>query len=271
MKSNAMEDITSLTPTICKLMKISNPSLSDNNFLKPVIKTAKQELGITPVDKCMIYFPDAIGAALYRNYQSVFKPVLKYAPIVMPLFSVNKPVTPVCCASLFTGAVPKIHGILKYEKPILYCDTLFDSLVRSGKKIAIVTVADSSMDHLFRNRDIDYFSEIYDEQVIKRTIELIKSNKHDFIIAYNQEYDDIMHITTPQSPRALKAMENHIKSFSKIAHAFNKNLNHYNRAIIFISDHGTHIDLKTGKGAHGENIPEDMLLQHFFGISKSER
>ena len=86
MKSNAMEDITSLTPTICKLMKISNPSLSGNNFLKPVIKAAKQELGITPVDKCMIYFPDAIGTVLSRNHQSAFKPVLIRLSILERIF-----------------------------------------------------------------------------------------------------------------------------------------------------------------------------------------
>ena len=65
--------------------------------------------------------------------------------------------------------------------------------------MAIVAVADSSIDRIFRNRNIDYFSEIYDKQVTSRTIQLIKANVHDFIVAYHQEYDDALHRSTPES------------------------------------------------------------------------
>src|SRR5258706_14345046 len=54
------------------------------------------------------------------------------------------------------------HGIKRYERPVLSCDTIFDALARAGKKVAIVAVRDSSIDLIFRERPIDYFSPTYD-------------------------------------------------------------------------------------------------------------
>jgi hypothetical protein len=39
-----------------------------------------------------------------------------------------------------------------------------------------------------------------------------------------------------------------------------------NRAIVFAPDHGAHIDPESGKATHGNNIPQDMHIQHYFGI-----
>jgi predicted AlkP superfamily pyrophosphatase or phosphodiesterase len=170
---------------------------------------------------------------------------------------------------MFTGAPPHVHGIQKYERPVLQCDTIFDALIRAGKKVAIVAVENSSIDLIFRNRELDYYSEEYDAQVTDRALELLDSGKHDFILAYHQEYDDTLHKTTPRSPEALQAMKNHIQSFDRIARAFNDSWKSYNRVILFASDHGAHIDRDTGKGTHGEDIPEDMHIQHFLGIRKA--
>jgi predicted AlkP superfamily phosphohydrolase/phosphomutase len=72
----------------------------------------------------------------------LFREVVSFAPIEISLQSVTPPKTPVCFASLFTGAAPDQHGIRKYEKPVLKCDTLFDALIRAGKRGAIVAVRD---------------------------------------------------------------------------------------------------------------------------------
>ena len=45
----------------------------------------------------------------------------------------------------------------KYDKPVLRCETIFDSLVNAGKKVAIVAVRNSSIDSIFRERTIDYY------------------------------------------------------------------------------------------------------------------
>ena len=43
------------------------------------------------------------------------------------------PVTPVCFGTMYTGAQPAVHGIQKYEKPVIQIDTIFDALIRAGK------------------------------------------------------------------------------------------------------------------------------------------
>jgi predicted AlkP superfamily pyrophosphatase or phosphodiesterase len=178
-------------------------------------------------------------------------------------------VTPVCFASMFTGATPECHGITKYEKPILRCDTLFDALIRAGKKPAIVAVEGCSISLIFRNREMDYFIETYDGQVAERTIQLIEEGRHDFILAYNQEYDDVLHRTTPYSEEAIQALRNHVTVFDMIARGFEAHWRGYDRLIMFTPDHGAHISVTTGQGTHGEDIPEDMLISHFFGVGRA--
>lgn len=258
--------IISVTPTICKLMKITPPSCSDGDIIQSLVERSEVKQ-ISQIEKCLIYAPDAIGTNLYKKYPSLFADILQHAPIKVNLYSVVPPKTPVCFASMFTGAMPNIHGIQEYKKSVLECDTLFDALIRAGKKVAIVAVANSSIDCIFRNRNIDYFSEIYDEQVTSRTIQLIEANEHDFIVAYHQEYDDALHKSTPESEIAIEAVKNHVDSFVKIAKHCKLAWGKYHRLIMFTPDHGAHIDPDTGRGTHGKDISEDMEIYHFYNIA----
>ena len=57
---------------------------------------------------------------------------------------------------MFTGALPEAHGIRQYEKPVLEFDTIFDSIIRAGKRAAIESVDDSSIAKIFLEQNIDY-------------------------------------------------------------------------------------------------------------------
>lgn len=261
--------ITSVTPTISKLMGIAPPVVSDPDCLNDVIQAAGRR-GVEKVDRCLIYAPDAIGLEMYQNHRPLFDAVLTHAPIAVPLSSVIPPITPVCFASMFTGAQPRIHGIQKKEKPVLTCDTIFDALIRAGKKVVIVSVKEQSIDLIFRERKIQYFSELDDQAVTRRTIEMIKSDHYDFILVYHCKYDDILHEMTPDCPEALEALRRHIHAFSKFAKSVDVCWHEYNRMIWFAPDHGAHIDPQSGKGVHGDNIPRDMQVQHYIGIKRRE-
>jgi predicted AlkP superfamily pyrophosphatase or phosphodiesterase len=216
----------------------------------------------------LVYAPDALGEWIYKENKRLYSGVKKLAPIEAEMRSVVPSKTPVCYASMFTGASSKVHGITQYEKPVLACDTLFDALVRAKKKAAIVAVEGSSIDLIFRNRKIDYYTEKYDPEVEARVLELLKAKDYDFILAYHQEYDDLMHESTPRDAEALKAFRRHLKSFETLATAFNERYASKNRTVVFTPDHGTHIDPENGKGTHGLDIPEDMEVRHFWGISR---
>ncbi len=263
-----MSSITSVTPTICALFGIKPPRTCGEAPNASVLAYARRKLGGGKVEKALIYAPDAIGEGLYREYIREFSGVKKIAPYEVEMKSVIPTWTPVCFSSMFTGAQPAVHGITKYEKPVLSVDTLFDALAREGRSVAIVAVAGSSIDLVFRKRKIDYYTEEYDPQVEARVLDLLKSKDHDLILAYHQEYDDLMHGSTPRDPKAIEAFRRHLRSFEALASAFNGKHASSNRAIAFTPDHGTHIDPATGKGTHGTDSPDDMDVCHFWGVYK---
>ena len=261
-----MQQILSVTPTICRLTRVPLPELSTSEVIGKVVDAARSVLGDSPVEKCLVYAPDAIGEALFRDYSGEFEPVVRLAPVQVVLQSMFPPKTPVCFASMFTGALPKDHGIRQYEKPVLKCDTLFDALLRAKKRVAIAAVEGSSISLIFQQRALSYFIEEYDQRVNSRLLQVLHStDDYDFILAYNQEYDDALHRTTPRSNEAIKAMRNHLKSFEELAEAFLKRHRGHTRLVVFSPDHGGHVD-QNGKGNHGLDIPEDMEVRSFWGI-----
>ena len=279
--------IGAVTSTLCSLLGIAPPSLCAEPPLQRVLAelapippglgriphAAGEALDGAQVEKCLIYAPDALGNHLYSRYGSLFAPVLGSAPLAIPLRSVMPSVTPVCFASMFTGAPPERHGIQRPERPrpVLQGDTLFDALLRAGKRVAIVAAPATSIGRLFLGRALDYFPESYDPQVTQRVLSLLAADQHDIIVAYHQEYDDLMHETSPFDERALLAAANHVAAFAQLAEAFDRAWSRYHRAILFAPDHGAHVDPLTGRGTHGQDIPEDMEVVHFWGLRRAVR
>jgi hypothetical protein len=251
-----------VTPTLSRLFDITPPRAcaARSLDLSPVDRS------LPPIERALVFAADALGARLVEDFPEAFAPVLAHAPIQVRARAVLPSVTPVCFASMFTGAPPETHGIRKYEKPILACDTLFDALTRSGRTVAIVAVQDSSIDRIFRNRPIDYFTERYDPEVLDRARSLVRGDRHDLILVYQQEYDDRMHASVPRSPEALAAMENHVKSFDALAAVAGERWSDRPHALCFLTDHGTHIDPDTGRGTHGSDLPDDMDVVLFWGL-----
>src|SRR4029079_11530654 len=257
-----MLDVASVTSTICDLFGIPRPA----DCVAPPFSEVAAFAARRTVTKALVFAADAIGAHLVHSYAEAFEPVARHAPTSVEACAVMPSVTPVCFASMFTGAPPDIHGIRRSERPTLTCDTLFDALSRASRRVAIVAVKNSSIDLIFRNRRIDYFSESYDEEVVERTLDVLSADQHDFILAYQQEYDDTMHATVPRSPEALRAMANHIRNFDRIARAVHEQWAITSHALAFVSDHGTHIDPATGRGTHGSNMPDDLEVRLFWGV-----
>ena len=266
MKTTTEYSIQSVTPTLCQLMNIAYPAICDAAPVDSVCQIARNILDGEPVQKCLIYAPDALGNHLIKLIPDFVETIQQFAPLAVPVRSVMPSVTPVCFASIFTGALPARHGIQQYEKPVLTCDTFFDALLRARRKVAIVAVTNCSVDRIFRGRELGYFSEPDDPAVTDRALSLLESNHHDVILAYHQEYDDTLHRTTPFSHEAILAARNHIKTFMQLNEAFDWRWQSYHRAICMITDHGAHLNPATGCGDHGDDIPEDMELTHFYGI-----
>ena len=144
-------------------------------------------------DRVIMYNPDAIAEWIFRKYPSLTKGAQARTDIEIPLCSVMPSVTPVCFGTMYTGAQPAVHGIRKYEKPVIKIDSIFDAALRAGKKCAIISYGKSSLSHIFLERDMDYY--IFDtvEEVNAKAAKLIIEDEYDFIVVYNANYDSAMH------------------------------------------------------------------------------
>lgn len=255
--------MTRFAATITDCMGIAAPLLGDRPI--PQVKAMVDRLCGKAVDRVLIYNPDAIGMWNYQHYTEEFAPLMNRVQMAVPIATVMPAVTPVCFGTMYTGALPEVHGIRAYEKPVITIDSLFDALARAGKKVALVAVADSSMDIIFAGRAIDYYSMPYDSEAEDKAAELIAENRHDVVVCYNQEYDDVMHLSTPQSADSYAAMKRHIASFARLSDAAAQHWAKQDSLVVFAPDHGTHVNAE-GFGDHGDYIEDDINVLHYFGF-----
>ena len=164
---------------------------------------------------------------------------------------------------MYTGAQPCVHGIQKYEKPVIKIDTLFDALLRAGKKVAIVAYGKCSVGKIFLEREMDYF--IYEtvEAVNAKAAELILRDEHDFIAVYNGNYDSAMHKNGTESPLSLAELRANSRTFGMFCEMIATHWKKHNTLIGFAMDHGCH-DIDGEAGSHGLDMDEDINIVHLY-------
>lgn len=222
-------------------------------------------------DRVFIYNTDAIGSWLIEKYAHYTEETRHRMELTLPMLTVDPPKTPCCFGTMYTGAPTKVHGIEVYEKKLITIDTLFDALARAGKKVALLGCRDYSMTVIFAGRDMDYY--IYDRwaDVNAKAAELIVKDAYDFILVYNANYDDVLHKKGPEHPDTLGQMQFNFKTFCMFDQMIQNLWGKHNVLVGTGMDHGCHA-ISDGKGSHGENIPEDRNIVHFYKIypKKSE-
>lgn len=224
-------------------------------------------------DRVLMYNPDAIAQWVYERYPEYFVGVKKNAEKEIYLSTVMPSVTPVCFATMYTGVQPEVHGIQKYEKPVLQMETLFDALIAQGKRPALVTYGKCSMSRIFLERDMDYyhFEDGNIAEANAKAAELILADKHDFIAVYNGNYDAAMHKNGPESARALGELRINDHIFAALSHLVKEHWRHHNTLVGFAMDHGCH-EIDGGCGSHGLDMPEDINIVHLYkGYPRRER
>ena len=156
-------------------------------------KLCKKAFGGEKADRLLLYNPDAVALWLFQKYNEMFTDAQLASSIMLPLLSVMPSVTPVCFASMYTGLIPAEHGIKAYVKPVLKCNTIFDDLVKAGKRVALVSTSNDSISMIFLKRSIEYY--IYDtvDEVNAKAMELIEKDCYDVMVVYNGNYDGTMH------------------------------------------------------------------------------
>jgi predicted AlkP superfamily pyrophosphatase or phosphodiesterase len=236
----------------------------------PAVLDFMHQFQIPKAEKLLIYNPDAIGMWLYQKYFAFFQPMLADVQLTVPVCTVLPSVTPVCFGTMYTGVEPQIHGIMKYEKKLITVDSLFDRLAASSLKTALVAVEESSMSIIFQHRAIDYFILSSDEEANAKAEELIKEDKYDVLVVYNLEYDTVMHLSSPEAPDALAALNHHIAAFHRFCQDVRQIWKDKNYLTVWATDHGIHYN-SDGHGTHGDDCEEDLNVLHFYGFHGKER
>ena len=260
--------LDTLCAALCEIMGVEPPK--EAAAANPeLVAYAKEAFGGKKADRIFMYNPDAVAEWIFRKYSHLMQEVIDRTDLQLPLRTVMPSVTPVCFSTMYTGAQPAVHGIQKYEKPVIKIDTIFDVLIRAGKKPAIIAVSQKcSMANIFNERNMDYFvCESYG-QSWGIAAELMARDEHDMIIVYNGNYDAKMHKFSPEGIEALAELRTNTHTFVMLHELVKKHWKHHNTFLGYAMDHGCH-EIDGGCGSHGLDMPEDLNICHrYVGIPK---
>ncbi|MBR6789474.1 MAG: alkaline phosphatase family protein [Oscillospiraceae bacterium] len=212
-------------------------------------------------DRLFMYNPDAVAQWVYEKYAGLVKEVTAHTDLAVEFETVMPSVTPVCFGTMYTGAQPAVHGIRKYEKPVIRIETIFDAFLKAGKRPAIVADSQCSIGKIFLEREMDYF--IYDtlEEINAKAAELIMKDEYDLIVVYNGNYDSIMHKHGPESIEALGELRANSEMFATLSSLIKTHWKSHDTLVGFAMDHGCH-EIDGGCGSHGLDMDEDLQILH---------
>ena len=258
--------LTKLCSSLCDIMGIKPPINSTQKSEEFTQKIERLFEG-KKADRIVMFNPDAIAQWVYQKYPKLLEEVTQICDVHLSLRSVMPSVTPVCFGSMYTGAEPSIHGIQSYIKPVIRIDTIFDSLIRAGKKPAIIVTEGDSLSKIYLERNMDYFIYPTVEEVNAKAVELILEDKYDFIVIYNGNYDATMHKFGPESIEALSELKANARTFGIISTLIKNHWKNHNTLLGFAMDHGCH-EIDGGCGSHGLDMEEDLNICHLYKVFK---
>lgn len=255
-----------LCAALCYTMGIDAPENSSQPD-RALCEYADKKLEGKKADRIFMYNPDAVASWISEKYPWFISEVTERSELSLHLCSVMPSVTPVCFGTMYTGAQPEIHGIKSYTKPVIKIDSIFDVLVRAGKKAAIVCTDGDSMSKIFLERNIDYFFYDSEEEVNAKAAELIIEDEYDFISVYNGNYDSTMHKFGPESHEALGELRANSRTYGMFCDLIAEKWKNHNTLTGFATDHGCH-EIDGDCGSHGLDMDEDLNITHYYKIIK---
>ena len=254
--------ITRVAATITGVAGIGAPMHAEPS-VKMICSYAESVFAGKHASRVFMYHPDAVALWLYQKYTAMFEKAVLQSNMQLPMRSVMPTVTPVCFASMYTGAMPDVHGINAYIKPTVKTDSVFDAYIRAGLKPVIVSTTGASLSRIFLEREMDYFIFDSHEDCTRKAVELITKDEHDLIVLYNGNYDTVMHRTGPESEEALNELRYNIDTYSMLIKQIEKSWHGHRTMIGFCPDHGCH-EIDGNCGGHGLDMAEDMDIVHFY-------
>lgn len=224
--------------------------------------------------RVLIFSADAVAAWLVRKYPDTFASVWNRAPLMVPVKTVLPTVTPVDYAAFFSGAAPEVNGVdhavppvisAELTQPLLQSDSLIAAAVRAGRKVCVVSCTDGCIGAMLSRSGADFYliPGDDDESMFRKAMEVVREGAYDFVFLYQLSFDYAMHKAGPESAHALQALDVIVARFEKLCAAAQESWGS-GSLLLFHTDHGCHLRAD-GKGTHGDNIPADTDIFHFWG------
>ena len=260
--------LDTLCAALCKIADVNAPCTA-NSPEETLTEYAANIFGGEKADRIFMYNPDAVAQWIYEKYPHLMKEATDRTELKVPFRTVMPSVTPVCFGTMYTGAQPSVHGIQKYEKPVIKIETIFDMFIKAGKKPVIIADKNCSIANIFLERDMDYFRYDNYEQVNAKAAELILEDKYDLYVVYNGNYDSLMHKYGPESTEALSELRANSRTFGMFDELIKNNWKNHNTLLGFAMDHGCH-EIDGNCGSHGLDMDEDINIVHLYKAYKRE-
>lgn len=260
--------VCDVAPTLCALWGLPAPAACQGEPIARVLAAAAGKLPAgARLQRTLLFCPDAIGDVLHQDFPQDFAALAGQADVKVSCTTVLPSVTPVCFGSIFTGAMPDVHGIQAYSKPVLSVPTLYDVFHQAGLRIASIAVNNCSLDKILRDRHVTYISTRSNAESFAWAETLLARDEHDLILCYDGGYDSSIHRHGCQAPESLQKMRLSLQRFAALAELADRCWQGYHRLLTFTPDHGCHDNPESGKGTHGTDAYDDIVLNHYYRIA----
>ena len=251
-----------LCAALCYAMGVEPPAYAEAPDER-LVAFVNEMFGGKKLDRLVMYNPDAVAEWICQKYHDLVASLENGKSVNLPFCTAMPSVTPVCFATMYTGAAPEQHGIRKYERPVLEVDTLFDAFARAGKRVALLASPRCSVGMIFLNRQIDYYPISSVAEINAKAAQLILEDQYDFILIYNGNYDYVMHKTGPESVESLCELRANVYAYTTFCEMIKEHWQGHNTLVGFAMDHGCH-EIDGGAGTHGLAMPEDLNIAHVY-------
>jgi predicted AlkP superfamily pyrophosphatase or phosphodiesterase len=246
--------IMSAAPTVCALLGLPAPSGSEGAALQEV--TAE----MAPQKRAAIILLDALGISTWHSARERMPSFARLAEgQLLKLRSVLPCSTPVCFASIVTGARPEVHGV-RQRTDEMKVESVFQVIRRAGKTSAVVGRRSSSTGLLLaRYSDTAFVAVSNTDQEVEEKLLLAIEQEPAFIFIQLLDIDNAGHARGPASEESIGACERTDARMSRILSA----LSHNGYGAIVMADHGQHTVKEADgaiRGTHDGSTEEDMLV-----------
>ena len=108
--------LDTLCAALCKVMGVEPPKEAAE-AAQVIVDYAGKKFNGEKADRLFMYNPDAVAQWVQEKYPEFMDDTLDRTELHVPFATVMPSVTPVCFATMYTGAQPEVHGITVYKKP----------------------------------------------------------------------------------------------------------------------------------------------------------